>query len=131
HVNDHPVAGRDAEGRERAREAHDLAVQLEVGQGADLGLAVRTLGLALPDERGLVPQRRVEVAIEAALADVQARADEPARVRQLAGPHLLPVAEQTVELAPPKALGVDEALAVARLVVGAAADAGAGTKLGG
>ena len=52
--------------RQRAGEAHDLTVQLEVGQRPGLDLPLRTLGLALPHQRGLVAIRGREVAIEAA-----------------------------------------------------------------
>ncbi len=72
-----------------------------------------------------------EVAVEAALADVEGGAVKPCGVRELALADAGPAAEQTGELAGPEGLGVGEALAVERLVVGARADAGAGAKLGG
>ena len=73
HVDDDAVALCNAVGEKRVGEAADFGVELAVGESADVA------GLALPDDGGLVGPGAVEVAIEAVLADVALRADEPLR----------------------------------------------------
>ena len=58
------------------READDLAMELEVRERADVA------GLALEHDGGAGARARREVAIEAALADVERRAGEELRVRE-------------------------------------------------
>ena len=60
-----------------AASAHDFAVELEVRERA------RVARLAFPDDRGLGARAVVEVAIEAALGDVERRADEELRLRRV------------------------------------------------
>ncbi len=73
HEDADPIAGPDAQPPQRAREAADLYVELAVGE------APHVARLALPDERELVVELTVAVAVEAALDDVHARADPPLR----------------------------------------------------
>src|SRR5438445_8903537 len=60
-----------AEAAQRAGQAADLLVELAVGEAADVAR------LAFPDQRDLVVELTVAVAVEAALDDVHAAADPP------------------------------------------------------
>ena len=75
HVDRDAVAGLHAEVGERRGEPDHLAMELEVRERADVA------GLAFEDDRGAGARARGEVAIEAALGDVERRADEELRVR--------------------------------------------------
>src|SRR5690606_25020472 len=72
----------------------DLAVQTPVGQHP------RIAGLALPDQRGLVPTRAREVPVHAVVRGVQLPAHEPLRVRRVPDEDLPPRLEP-VELPRP------------------------------
>ena len=62
-VDGDAVTRLDAQVGERGREPHDVAVKLEVGERPHLSR------LALPDDRRAVAGPRLEVTVEAALAD--------------------------------------------------------------
>ena len=71
HVNRDAVAFADAERLEDVGEAIDFALEHSVGQHA------RIARLAFPDDGGFVAARRMRVAIDAVVGDVEFAADEP------------------------------------------------------
>ncbi len=78
HVDHDPVAGRDAEAAQRAREPRHLVAQPRVGEG------VRRPGhRAVVDQRGPVAVAGLDVAVERVGAGVEPAAGEPAVERRV------------------------------------------------
>ncbi len=116
HVQDHPVAGLDAEPLQRVGEAVHLPVQPVVGVGALLAV------LAHPQQGGLVAAVAVDVAVDAVDGGVELAADEPGVVGRLElhhrAPRLGPV--QGARLLRPEGVRVLLGEGALRLVVDAA-----------
>jgi hypothetical protein len=120
HVDGDPIALLDAERHEQVREAHGLAVQIDVRQRPRLSV------LPLPHDRGLVLARRAEVPVEAALGDVQRGSREPLGVGELPLQRLGPrrAKDEIARLATPEGVGRAQALFVEPVVGLARSDAG-------
>ena len=83
HVDGHPVPLRHAQVLQAVGELAHLPVQLQVGEGADIAV------LPLPDQRGLVPPRALQVPVKAVVAEVELAADEPPGMRRVPVQHLV------------------------------------------
>ena len=79
HVEQHAVAARDAEARERAREPRHLLLQLGVAEAPP-----RAGDGALVDQRDLVAAPRGDVAVDGVVAGVQHAARKPGRAQRIA-----------------------------------------------
>src|SRR6185369_9821415 len=92
----------DPERLEDAGEGVDLAIEVPVGQRAAIA------GLSLPDERGLVPPRPANVAVDAVDAGVERAAGEPPGMRRLPLEHARPRRDpfQLAGEAGPERLGI-------------------------
>ena len=77
HVDRDAVAVLDAEALESVTASANFVGEHLVGQDA------RVAGLALPDQRGLVAARGVEMAIEAVVRGIDRTANEPFRIREI------------------------------------------------
>ena len=119
HVDRDAVAGLHAEVGERRREANDLAMELPVGERPDVA------GLALPDDRRLRAVLGREVTVEAALGQVERRADEELRLRQrpLAEGRPRSPEDEVVRLLAPELVRLVERPAVHRRVLRVRCDA--------
>jgi len=71
HVDADAIARSHSQTAQGTRQAADLFIELAIGELADVA------GLTLPDERELVVELAVAMAVEAALHDVHAGADPP------------------------------------------------------
>src|SRR6185437_15566376 len=72
HVDRDHVAAADAELAQRLCQTTNVAVEFAIGQ-----LALLAGMLALPDQEGLVPDRRVAVFVDAIQNDIGGAADAP------------------------------------------------------
>ncbi len=77
HIDRDAVAVLHAEALERVGASTDFVGEHLIGQHA------RVAGLALPNQRGLVAARRIEMAVEAVVRRVDRATDEPLRVREI------------------------------------------------
>ncbi len=84
HVNRNAVALRHAETSQDVSELVDLAPQVEIGPGSPVA------GLALPNQRRLVPPRPPHVPVEAVGRGVDLPTDEPAGIRSAPLKHRVP-----------------------------------------
>ena len=112
HVNRDAIAFGDAEVCERGGEPDDLAMKLEVRERAHVA------GLALEHDRRARSNVGRQMSIEAALGEIQFRADEKLRVRQLPlGKFLERLAPHEIfRLLGPKRFGLFDRLLVERRV---------------
>src|SRR5690606_15083973 len=127
HVDGDAITGTYPSGAEGRGGGHDALMELAVGERDALSR------LSLPDDGGLVSTTGRELAVEAALADVQLRPQKPAREGDVPLEELRPgfAEHQLAGLSLPEGLGGVEALPVEGVVLLSRADAGSRRELGG
>ena len=84
HVDGHAITAAYAELLQDIRELLDFDVEIPVRQRATVA------GLTLPDDGGFVPPRRVDMAIDAIVRNIDLAADEPFCPRWMPVEHLAP-----------------------------------------
>ena len=94
-VDRDPVALLHAQVREGLCEGRDGPMQLPIRENADVA------GLSLPNERGLVPSRSIQVPVDAVVTHVQLPTHEPTSVRGSPIEHGVPVFEPIQLTRPP------------------------------
>ena len=127
HVDRDAVALLDAETLERVTASPHFVGEHLVGQHA------RIAGLALPNQRGLVAARTVEMAIEAIVRGIDRAADEPLRMRKVPFERFAERLEpmQVARAFGPESFGVGVGAMVQRLVFAGAFDPRLGAEFSG
>jgi hypothetical protein len=125
HVDRDAVACDDTEACERPCETHHFPVKLEVRKRARLS------GFPFPHDGCSRARRGFEVAIEAALGEIELRPVEEARLRQIPREKLRPrlAPHEVARLLAPKLLRLLDRLPVERCVFGMGLDAGTPSEL--
>src|SRR5580704_1543510 len=102
-------------------------MKLLVGEGADFS------GFALPDDCGFVFARRVNVAVEAVIGEIDLAADEPLRPREIPVENFVPLFEpmQLAGDAAPEFVGFGDRFLVEVFVFLAALNMGTAAEFGG
>src|SRR5213075_1050019 len=83
HVDRHAIAAADTQLFQNVRELLHLDEEVPVREGTPV------TGLPLPDERRLVPSRRIDMPIDAIVRNIDLATEKPLRARRLPFEHLV------------------------------------------